>query len=61
MFANAGLRDQLAAATDPVVIAGLEDQLFYINASRALLTAAFIGLGVLVFVAARRRNRRAAS
>ena len=59
MFTNAGLRDQLAAATDPVVIAGLEDQLFYINASRALLTAVFVGLGLLVFVAARRRNRRA--
>ena len=58
MVLNSGLREQIASATDALEIAALEDQLFYINASRALLILVFIGLCTMVFVAGRRRRRK---
>ncbi len=56
MFLNTGLHEQIAAATDPGVLAHLQDSLFYINASRTLLTVVFIGISAMVFIAARKRN-----
>jgi SNF family Na+-dependent transporter len=56
MVLNTGLREQIASATDALEIATLEDQLLYISASRALLTAVFLGLCVMVYMAG--RNRR---
>ena len=58
MVLNSGLREQIASATDALEAAALEDQLFYINASRALLTLTFLALCALVFVADRRRRRK---
>jgi SNF family Na+-dependent transporter len=62
MVLNTGLREQIAGATDALVITTLEDQLFYINASRALLTAVFLGLCLMVYMAGRnRRGKETAS
>jgi hypothetical protein len=51
-----GLRDQIAAATDPVQKAALEDRLTYIIGARILLTAAFLGICYLVYLAYKRRR-----
>jgi hypothetical protein len=56
MVLNSGLRDQLAAATDPAQIEFLDDRLFYINASRVLLTAVFLAICLMVFLAERKRR-----
>jgi neurotransmitter:Na+ symporter, NSS family len=48
---NAGLRQQIADATDPDVQRALSDKLLYINGARALLTALFLGICVLVYFA----------
>ena len=58
MFLNSGLHDRLAAATDPATIAALETQLWYIYGSRLLLTLAFAGLCVMVYIASRKRAER---
>jgi neurotransmitter:Na+ symporter, NSS family len=50
-IANAGLREQIAAATDPDVQRTLSDKLLYINGARALLTALFLSICLLVYVA----------
>jgi len=55
-FLNSGLRDQIARATDSVQLAALEERLFYINASRALLTAVFVGICVMVYFAGKKRE-----
>jgi SNF family Na+-dependent transporter len=55
---NTGLREQIAQATDPLVRAGLEDRLFYINGARLLLLAAFIGISLLVYIAYRKRTEK---
>jgi hypothetical protein len=56
---NAGLHEQLAAATDPVVIASLNEKLFYTNAARLLLLLLFVGICALVYIAHQKRNRHA--
>jgi len=48
---NAGLREQIAAATDPDQQRLLQDKLLYINGARALLTALFLGICVMVYFA----------
>lgn len=53
---NAGLHEQLAAATDPTEVARLEDRRFYTNAARLLLTTTFAALAGLVYLAARKRS-----
>jgi SNF family Na+-dependent transporter len=58
MFLNSGLLDRLAAATDPAEIDALETQILYIYGSRLLLTFAFIGLSVMVYIASKRRAER---
>lgn len=55
MISNAGLKEQIAAATDPGIIAGLEDKLFYITFARIILLSLFIGISALVYTAYRRR------
>lgn len=52
---NTGLREQIAAATDAATRARLEDNLYYISGARILLTSVFVALGVLVYIAYRRR------
>lgn len=58
MFFNTGFHEQLAAATDPVQITQLQDSLLLVNLSRALLTAVFAGIALMVFLAARKRKHR---
>lgn len=53
---SSGLREQIAAATDPVVKANLETRLTYIVGARILLTAVFAGICWLVYVAFKRRT-----
>jgi NSS family neurotransmitter:Na+ symporter len=54
-ISNAGLKEKIAAATDPAIIAGLEDKLFYITFARIILLSLFIGISLLVYLAYRRR------
>jgi hypothetical protein len=54
---HAGIRDKIAAATDPVVIAQLEDQIMYLNFARFLLLGLFIFISALVYVAFLKRRR----
>ncbi|MDH3252118.1 MAG: sodium:calcium symporter, partial [Ignavibacteria bacterium] len=54
---HSGLREQIAAATDPAVRANLEDRIFYINGARALLTTVFVAVSGLVYIAYRKRIR----
>jgi len=51
----ADLKHQLAAATDPTVISGLEDKIFYVTGARLLLLLLFIGISTLVYIAYRKR------
>ena len=55
-----GLREQIAAATDMATRAALETRLTYIIGARILLTACFLGICYLVYLAYKRRqaNRR---
>ena len=54
---NSGLKEQLAAATDPAVIEQLQDTLFFVNASRLLLLAVWLSLALLVYMAYKKRVR----
>jgi len=54
---NTSLKRQLAEATDPVVIAQLQDTLFFVNASRILLAAVFLSIALLVYIAYKKRLR----
>ncbi len=54
---NSGLKEQLAAATDPAQIAQLEETLFFVNASRALLVLVFLSIALLVYIAYKKRVR----
>jgi SNF family Na+-dependent transporter len=52
---NSGLKEQIAAAADDATRSNLEDRLFFINAARILLLAAFVGICLLVATAYRKR------
>lgn len=52
---NAGLQEQIAAATDAATKANLEDTLLFVNASRLLLLLLFLAISFLVYVAYTRR------
>ena len=54
---HAGLRDQIAAATDVVVRTGLEDKIMYLNFARFMLIALFVGISLLVYFAFLKRRR----
>jgi hypothetical protein len=54
---NTGLREQIVQATDAVARETLETQLFFINGSRFLLMAVFLGICGLVYVAYRKRMK----
>jgi NSS family neurotransmitter:Na+ symporter len=56
---NAGLHQQIAAATDPVLIASLREKLFFVNAARILLFSTFLAIASLVYLAHRKRQKRA--
>jgi neurotransmitter:Na+ symporter, NSS family len=52
---NADLKAKLAATTDPEVIAGINEQMAYLNGSRVLLLGIFIGVSYLVYIAYKKR------
>ncbi|MCC9165975.1 sodium-dependent transporter [Pontibacter harenae] len=54
---NSGLKEQIAAATDPTVIEELQNQMFFVNASRILLLTVWLTLALLVYVAYKKRVR----
>jgi len=54
---QSGLREKLAAATDPSIIHHLRQVLFYTGAARILLTATFFGICAMVYVAYVKRVR----
>lgn len=54
-LANAGLKEQIAAATDPAIILSLKEKLMYINLARTFLLTLFVGIGVLVYIAYKKR------
>jgi SNF family Na+-dependent transporter len=54
---NSGLKEELLAATDPSRIQFLQDQLFFVNASRLLLLAVFLAFAGMVYMAYKKRLR----
>ena len=50
-IANSGLKEQIAAATDPAEIARLQTQLEYTNYARILLLLLFVGICLMVYKA----------
>ncbi|GEO03092.1 sodium:calcium symporter [Adhaeribacter aerolatus] len=52
---NAGLKEQITAATDAATKANLEDTLMFVNGSRLLLVVLFLSITYLVYVAYNRR------
>ncbi|WP_339917311.1 sodium:calcium symporter [Yeosuana marina] len=54
-ISQSGLKDQIAAATDPQIIQSLDDRMFYINMARVLLLSLFIFISLLVYLAYNKR------
>lgn len=54
---NKGLKEQIAAATDPAVLATLERKLTYINGAKLLLLSVFAVAALLVYIAYKKRIR----
>ncbi|MFM9009034.1 MAG: sodium:calcium symporter, partial [Bacteroidota bacterium] len=54
---NADLKAKLAATTDPAVIEQINNQMAYLNGSRVLLLAVFIGISALVYIAYTKRKK----
>jgi hypothetical protein len=52
---SAGLKEQIAAATDPETLSALKDKLLYISGARILLLTVFAGICGLVYLAHNRR------
>jgi hypothetical protein len=54
---NKGLKEQIAASTDQLQVAQLEERIVYINGARLLLLAVFATASYLVYVAYKKRIR----
>jgi hypothetical protein len=54
---NKGLKEQIAASTDQVQVAQLEERIVYINGARLLLLAVFATASYLVYIAYKKRIR----
>ena len=54
---HSGIKEKIAAATDPAIISQLENQIMYLNFARILLLALFIFISALVYVAFLKRRR----
>ncbi|GIZ08836.1 hypothetical protein [Flavobacterium sp. UMI-01] len=54
---HAGLKEQIAATTDPEVLMQLEDKMFYLNFARLLLVGLFVFISALVYLAFQKRRR----
>lgn len=57
MLQNAGIKQQIAEATDQSVIERLTRKMNLVNAARLLLTSLFAGISILVYMAYRRRKK----
>lgn len=56
-ISQSGLKEQLAVATDPMVIESLNDKMFYINMARIMLMGLFIFISLLVYLAFNKRRK----
>ena len=54
---HAGIKNQIALATDPDIIEQLQDKILYLNFARTLLLGLFVFISVLVYVAFLKRRR----
>lgn len=54
---HSGIKEKIAASTDPALISQLENQIMYLNFARLLLLALFIFISALVYVAFLKRRR----
>jgi SNF family Na+-dependent transporter len=54
---HAGIKEQILAATDPIIIGQLEERMMYLNFARLLLVALFIFISSLVYFAFLKRRR----
>lgn len=54
---HSGIKEQLATATDPAIIAQLQDQIFYLNFARLMLLGLFLFICSLVYAAFQKRYR----
>jgi SNF family Na+-dependent transporter len=54
---HAGIKEQILAATDPMIIVQLEERMMYLNFARLLLVALFIFISSLVYFAFLKRRR----
>lgn len=54
-ISNQGLKEQIAVATDPEIIANLENNITYITLGRVLLLILFFGIAFLVYLAYNKR------
>ena len=54
---HAGIREQIALATDPVIIEQLQDKILYLNFARLLLVSLFAFISLLVYLAFIKRRR----
>jgi hypothetical protein len=51
MITHAGIRDQIALATDPAIIEQLQDKILYLNFARLMLVGLFLFISSLVYFA----------
>ena len=56
-LSHSGLKEKIAAATDPLVIETLQDQMFYTNMARIILLSLFTFVTILVYIANKKRIR----
>ncbi|MDP3352851.1 MAG: sodium:calcium symporter, partial [Flavobacteriaceae bacterium] len=54
---QAGLKEQIALATDPLIIEQLNDKMFFANLARMILLSLFIFIGLMVYYAFLKRRK----
>jgi neurotransmitter:Na+ symporter, NSS family len=54
-ISNSGLKEQILNATDPIMMATLQEKLQYINMARIFLLTLFVGIAVVVYIAYKKR------
>jgi hypothetical protein len=59
MVTHAGIRDQIALATDPAIIEQLQDKILYLNFARLMLVGLFLFISSLVYFAFLKKTREA--
>ncbi len=57
MLQNSGIKAQIAAATDPIVVDRLQHKIVLVNVARGLLVTLFLGISALVYIAYLKRNK----